>query len=401
VFGGQILLFGAEVNPILLGLILVAVCLPLGYILGASFSTKGLRLGLPPGKGAQQPPAFLKGMRSMLAKETDQAIAELTRAVELDSETVETYIALGHLYRSKGIFDRAISIRQSIIARPRLDPKIKIQALYDLGGDYRQGGFLSRAIEAFEQVLAGDSRHLGALTELEQIFEEINDWERALDIQKRLDKETGRSSPEVLAQLKTEQAKQLHEAGNLAEAKAALKRALAWNKACVPALLCLGDIYLEQGETKKALGAWRRIAQSAPKLTFLALEMVIGRDWEAKDTEAVDEFILGSAGESKDPWTQFLTARYLAARGKEKETIEALKRVFELSPGFLPAHRDLGQILMDRGQIDEILSAYQDLLEHLPGVERQFQCSHCGFKSGEISWKCPSCRQWETISPLN
>ena len=77
----------------------------------------------------------------MLADRTDQAIAELTRAVEADSETVEVYIALGHLYRSKGIFDRAISLRQSIIARPRLDPGLRIQALYDLGVDYRMGGF--------------------------------------------------------------------------------------------------------------------------------------------------------------------------------------------------------------------------------------------------------------------
>jgi lipopolysaccharide biosynthesis regulator YciM len=56
---------------------------------------------------------------------------------------------------------------------------------------------------------------------------------------------------------------------------------------------------------------------------------------------------------------------------------------------------------MDQGQIDEILTAYQNLLAQLPGSRREFECRHCGYRSGELEWKCPSCRQWGTIDPIN
>ncbi len=396
--GGQIQFLGLSVDPLIPVLIAAVIFLILGYVLGATFSTRGLR-AKPGGSKTPQKPVFLKGLSSMLADRTDQAIAELTRAVEADSETVEVYIALGHLYRSKGIFDRAISLRQSIIARPRLDPGLRIQALYDLGVDYRMGGFLSRAIEAFEQVLAEDPRHKDAMTDLEAVLEEIQDWDKALEVQKKLDRLNGKNSPTHLAHLKTERGKRLVAEGKIGEASAAFKKALSHDKNNIHALLSLGDLYLSAGDLKKALATWRRIAQSDPRFSYLALNRVIGKNWTDRDPEAVEEFIAQLAAESRDPWAQYLAARHYAARGKQQECVEALRRVFEFAPGFLPAHRDLGLILLDQGQIDEILTAYQNLVENLKGNGREYQCSNCGFTSGELSWKCPSCRRWGTLEP--
>ena len=98
--------------------------------------------------------AFMKGINYILSDKQDRAIEELIRAVAVDTETVETYIALGNLFRSKGEIDRAIRIRQSIILRPNLAEKIRIQALFDLGLDYQRGGFYERAIRTFEEVIA-------------------------------------------------------------------------------------------------------------------------------------------------------------------------------------------------------------------------------------------------------
>ena len=59
--------------------------------------------------------AFFKGIQYLLSSDHDQAIEEFSKSVQVDSNTVETYVALGNLYRSKGDIDRAIRIRQSII----------------------------------------------------------------------------------------------------------------------------------------------------------------------------------------------------------------------------------------------------------------------------------------------
>ena len=79
--------------------------------------------------------AFFKGFRYILSNDRDQAIEEFTKSVQVNSDTVETYVALGNLYGSRGDIDRAIRIRQSIILRPNIDEQIKLSALFDLGLD--------------------------------------------------------------------------------------------------------------------------------------------------------------------------------------------------------------------------------------------------------------------------
>ncbi|HUU41339.1 MAG TPA: hypothetical protein VMW42_10375, partial [Desulfatiglandales bacterium] len=54
--------------------------------------------------------AFFKGIHYLLSNEPDQAIEQFTKSVQINSDTVETYVALGHLYRSKGDIERAIRI---------------------------------------------------------------------------------------------------------------------------------------------------------------------------------------------------------------------------------------------------------------------------------------------------
>ena len=54
--------------------------------------------------------AFFKGIQYILSNDHDHAIEEFTKSVQVNSETIETYVALGNLYRSKGDIDRAIRI---------------------------------------------------------------------------------------------------------------------------------------------------------------------------------------------------------------------------------------------------------------------------------------------------
>jgi len=394
--GGEVYLLGHAVNVLFLVGLVALITLIIGWLLGAFFSTRGVRLEKG---GPRLDSAFLKGISAALSNDTDQAIAELTRAVELDSEVVETYIALGHLFRSKGQFDRAVAIRQSIIARSSLPSEIRTQALYDLGLDFRQSGLMSRAEEALRQVIDESPRHLEALKAMEQIYEELQEWEKALEVQRRVNKLTGQKTAGVLAHLKCEQAKKLLAAGEGSEARTAFKKALGWDEGCVDALLCLGDLYLAQGEIKKALATWGKVCHAAPHLCFLALERVTGRQWKAGEAGLVEEFILVGAGESQVPQAYLTAAHYLAAQGKKEEMVAQLRRLLEVTPDFLPGHQALGQILLDEGKIDEVLSAYQSLLGHLPRGERVFQCRQCGFSSAEMSWKCPSCRQWDTTAP--
>ena len=110
--------------------------------------------------------AFFKGIQYVISNDHDHAIEEFTKSVQINSETIETYMALGNLYRSKGDIDRAIRIRQSIILRRNIDEQIKLGALFELGLDYRKGGFLNRALDTFLRLLKKDSSNLKILQEI-------------------------------------------------------------------------------------------------------------------------------------------------------------------------------------------------------------------------------------------
>ena len=97
--------------------------------------------------------AFFQGVQHILSNEPDQAIEQFTKSVQINSDTIETYVALANLYSSKGDIERAIRIRQGIILRPNLDGAIRLRAIFDLGLDYKRGGFLNRAVSAFQEVI--------------------------------------------------------------------------------------------------------------------------------------------------------------------------------------------------------------------------------------------------------
>lgn len=79
---------------------------------------------------------YLVGLNFLLNEETDKAVDIFIKMLEVDSDTVETHLAVGKLFRRKGEVDRAIRIHQNLIARPQLEKIYREQSLYELGQDY-------------------------------------------------------------------------------------------------------------------------------------------------------------------------------------------------------------------------------------------------------------------------
>ena len=345
--------------------------------------------------------AFFKGIQYLLSDDTDHAIEEFSKSVQVNSDTIETYITLGNLYRSKGDIDRAIHIRKTIILRTNIDEETKLRALYDLGLDYKKGGFLDRALESFLKVLQKQPSNLLALQELEKIYEELKDWENAFSTRQKIARLSKGDHKNILAHHKTESGKVLFEKGETANARSALKKAISINKHCVDAYLHLGDLYLSTGDFKKAMSMWRRIVNISPQLTFLAYRRLEGAYSRLKDVKQIENFLKECAQSNSDAFTQLALARYMYKEKKYDEALAELKRAIELDTSFWEARRFLGEILLERGQADEALIAYRDLLAQLNIRYHEFQCSNCGFQPNDLQWQCPQCKKWDTISLID
>jgi lipopolysaccharide biosynthesis regulator YciM len=93
---------------------------------------------------------------------------------------------LGNLYREKGQVSRAVQIHQQLLQRPRLGRQEHVHVLLCLGLDYRRGGFVDRAIEAFQEVLRLEPANEHALAQLEKLYEDQHNWREAAKIRERL-----------------------------------------------------------------------------------------------------------------------------------------------------------------------------------------------------------------------
>lgn len=98
--------------------VLLFAALAIGFSLG--------RLSRGPGRlPQQQSSSWLKrnyyvGLNQLLNDEPDAAVDTFISSLEVNSETLETHLALGALLRRRGETARAIRVHQNLLARPSL-----------------------------------------------------------------------------------------------------------------------------------------------------------------------------------------------------------------------------------------------------------------------------------------
>jgi lipopolysaccharide biosynthesis regulator YciM len=90
--------------------------------------------------------------------------------------------------------------------------------------------------------------------------------------------------------------------------------------------------------------------------------------------------------------------RLLKNDKKSQEAFELLEKWMEENE----AHTDVLKmeyikLLIDTGKTDEALSHTKNFLDSLHSTLTRHFCSHCGYNSDEIFWRCPQCHNWETI----
>ena len=388
---------GIELNIFALLGITAILGLVIGYFLGRH---KQITHSSP---NQSNPPedysAFLKGIQYILANETDQAIETFSRAVQINSETIETYVTLGNLFRVKGEIDRAIRIRQSILLREKIDQETKLQALFDMGIDYKQGGFLQRAISTFEEVIRRAPKRLDAYKELEGLYEDTHDWQRAYGLQKEIGKLSNTNNQHVMAHLKTEQAKVEMQRGNLDSANAHLKKALSLDSTCVDASLQLGSLYWLKNKKRKALTIWKKLVKRNPRWAHLILIRLEEQDGMPADEAKVLEFFENVAEENLDALAHLALARCFMKRDRREQGLASLRRALEIKPDLREARKMLGEELLEKGDERGALSEYRVLLGHLGPVSKTYRCQQCGLECDKIVWKCQGCHNWDTVQP--
>jgi len=310
--------------------------------------------------------ALRAALLAVLDREYDEAEKMLLAAVQLDSEAVEPYLALARLLRMRGGIGRAIRIHQNLLLR--LDPASKYgrEALAGLAADFRQGGLLRRAIASYEELVSRDPKHVEAQRMLLRLHTEVRNFERAIEVAKRLARLEGTDGTRAEAALRVQMAETARAEGRSDEARRTVKQALRKDRQNVRAWIVLGDLEAERDRGKAALAAWGRVPaidrgsgpQVYPQLEATYAALGRPREFEGFLRELLEE-------RPEDSGARLALACTLAARGDTDDAVAELRRILESEPDDVEARSRLGRLLLSEHRDPDATKEYGELLDVL------------------------------------
>jgi lipopolysaccharide biosynthesis regulator YciM len=323
--------------------------------------------------------ALRLALHAVLDRDLDRAEKLLTHAARLDSESIEPYLALARLFRMRGEIGRAIRIHQNLLLRLDAGSRQGLAVLADLAADFRQGGFLRRATASYQEVLAHDSRHLGALRALARLLADAREYPQAIEMARRLARLEGRDGAPDEAALRVEMAEVAQAEGRSDDARRAVKQGLRKDRSSVRGWVLLGSLEAERGKPKAALAAWQRVPaldRASGPLVYPRLEATYAVLERARDYEVFLRGLLET--HDGDVGARLALARTLAGRGDIDDAIAELRRLLDRDPGHLEARWTLGRILLAEHRDVDATKAYADLLDVLErrgmlGAQEKFE----------------------------
>ena len=132
-------------------------------------------------------PKYYQGLNFLLNEEPDRAVATFIDDLEVNSDTLETHLALGGLLRRRGELEKAVVVHENILNRASLDKESMQHVQLELARDYLLAGLLDRA-EELSVALADASPSVknDSYKITLEIYEREKEWSQAIEVAKLL-----------------------------------------------------------------------------------------------------------------------------------------------------------------------------------------------------------------------
>ncbi|WED44120.1 lipopolysaccharide assembly protein LapB [Legionella cardiaca] len=346
---------------------------------------------------------YVVGLNYLLNEQPDKAVDVFIKLLEVDSETVETHLALGSLFRRRGEVDRAIRIHQNLIARPQLSLRERKEALLALGQDYMSAGLFDRAERIFLEVVEmGGSSETCSLQGLLAIYQQEKAWEKALDIIKKIELSLGQSMHIQAAHYYCEIANQALKANLMEKAQNAIKQALAVDKMCVRASLMQASLDIQNHRYKQAIRSLRRVPQQDPEFLSEIIEPLVTCYRELDAMHECVEYLQNTLTEHPRASTIFVIAEVLRDQKNMDTAIDFVSDKLSTHPSIRGLNRLIFWHLETAyGKVRDKLQMLYDITSKFLDNKPIYRCGQCGFGGKHLHWHCPSCKQWGRMKPVH
>ena len=345
---------------------------------------------------------YVTGLNFLLSDQPDKAVDLFIDLLDVDSETIDTHLALGNLFRQRGEVQRAIKIHQNLIARPSLTHEQRNLALLQLARDYLAAGLVDRAEELFLKLIDEPDHRQTALSQLIIIYEQTKEWEQAIAIGIKLKKAGDVKVERRIAHFYCALAGSPALANEPKKRLTSLKKALQHDKLCVRASIMLADLHIEQGEHKKAI-VWLEhvMTQDVDFVTEILAKLkdcYIETDNEDGFIHFLNDAQNHKAGISVAIELADFTINSVGLEPAEKLILNQIVRTPTMK-GFYHLMQYQEQAA-EEGKAKDSLTMLRNLVGEQLKLKPIYRCNKCGFSTKRIYWHCPSCKRWGSVKPI-
>lgn len=343
-------------------------------------------------------------------KDTITAIRELSQAIMENPDTVETYLALGNLYRARGDIERAVKIRESLLIRSDLPQSVKGRIYFELGQDFRRAGLMDRAYNAYmEADRLGVAEKL-INTELAFLYSSTGNWEKACEYYYAIGNEAAE------AHFMTRQGAEIiqEDPRELKKAMRIFNKALKIYPGSVEAWAAMITQYALADKWGAAAKALSRALESIStvKAFLLFEEVMLIKPAESEDklnssyqaaqavfySKMADSFVPVLAARPPEIFPNFYSSMLLKRAGRLEEAEQWMDKTLVMQPDFW--YGRLTHLALARQQhtlpplLDTDLDFFISQSEHV----KRFVCSACGLNRDQLFYVCQRCNSWHSAT---
>lgn len=382
-------------------LVLVLVAIAIGFALGRRSRR------LPEDSDAPSlEPHYIQGLNYLLNEQPDAAIDTFIDALDVNTETLETHLALGNLLRKRGEVGRAIKIHQNLLARPGLGGEQSRQVQLELSRDFIKSGLLDRAEMLLKELVETTVHPMRTqcLEYLIEIYRDEKEWQTGIEMINQLPGRRFSRLPDewrlVQSHFYCELAEEALKRSDYLTARRQLKAASLADKQSARASLLLAELEYRLGQYKEAIKALKQVFYQDPALLPEALPLLVTCYRATGRLPQLRAYLNELLEQGASIPVVMALAELMA---KDEGVVPAAKFLgvsVAKSPSLKAAEQMLSLQLAGYQNPPEGLALADTVIRRLQKASPQYRCHNCGFAGQHMHWLCPSCKTWSNIKPV-
>ena len=332
---------------------------------------------------------------------SDQAVENFVQSLAVNRDTVSLHLSIGSHFRNKGETDRAILIHQNLLARPELPARYTPQVTFELAMDYLNAGLLDRAEALFHQLMGDREYGRRAARELIELYQQEREWEKAAQVAQTLTRSDADPAMfKTLAYITCELSDAALSKDDRWTSQKLAKEALDYDRSCVRATLLLMKMQIRQGNYREAGNQSLKVFEQNPDFGPEAVDRLMKLEREHGDVGRLAKKLRKLY--EQYPGTSLLLAlvESVERSAGRPAAIDLLRQELELRPSVRGLLRLVEIAGYEKGMTTDE-GRLVSRIGHLILANRPvYRCVSCGFSGQQLHWLCPSCKQWETVRPI-